>query len=274
MTQTLNYFTEDINGVETTLVDTPGFSDISKPDEHIIIEIRKQIGKESFDLILFCVRMDGSVQSDDFKIMELLTHEFGQSIWEHAVFVLTFANQVKEDNFAKILADWDKSLHEYARTKGGVGADIAKQIPVVVAGNEQETLPGCENWFSQFWAIAFEQTKNSAKPAYLSLTLGLKMTDNSSFSSPCEFSESTLGRRMLMLQEGLQKGVQKSPGTIRRQPTQPHKPCAIHHFPMPDSDTEASLMPDSGMEASPMPACLDYVQELFRLLIGHSTNLK
>ena len=174
-------FTGHINGFQVTLIDTPGLSDLNKSDQDILAEISQEIDEEPIHLILFCVRMDGRLEKDDYRIMRKLTQAFGQSIWEHTVFVLTFANNVKTDTatFAWTQAEWDKNLHEYAHTKGGVQADMAEQIPVVVAGDEDERLPGCESWFSRFWAAAINRSKDIATPTYLSLTSGQnKLTNN------------------------------------------------------------------------------------------------
>ena len=199
---TESFEVEDIRGVQVTLFDTPGFSDLNKPDNSIVSEIGQKIGDEPIDLILFCVRMDGAMEKDDYRIMRNLTHVFGQSIWEHAVFVLTCANNVKVDSstFAQTRAKWGKVLHKYARTKGGVQADIAEQIPVVVAGNEEESLPGYKSWFAHFWTTAFIRIQDSAKNAYLTLTSGLNMCtniDSRSESLESSFDASTLGSHQI-----------------------------------------------------------------------------
>ena len=163
VTHNMESFTDYINGVQVTIVDTPGFNDVCISYKDNTLELAKEICEEPVDLILFCVRMDKRMETDIDTIMTMLE----QSIWRCAIFVLTFANRVDPASFAETQAEWDKVLHEYARTKGGVRADIAQQIPVVVAGNEEESLPGCESWFAQFWAIAHNRIK---KNAYLALT--------------------------------------------------------------------------------------------------------
>ena len=170
VTHGIQSFTEYIRGVKVTLIDTPGFNDPKWSDLHTVTEIGK-VG--SIDLILFCVRMDGRVEKTDYRIMRKLTRGFGQSIWEHAVFVLTFANKVDPDTFENKWAEWDEVLHEYARTKGEIQPDIAQRIPVVVAGSDENDLPACQSWLDQFWVTAYNKTKDDAKPAYLTLTLNL-----------------------------------------------------------------------------------------------------
>ena len=244
VTHNIESFTQDIQGVQVTLVDTPGFSDLNKSDDNIVSEIGKEIGDEPIDLILFCVRMDGALERDEYRIMRILTRVFGQSIWEHAVFVLTFANNVKADldTFTQTLEEWDEMLHEYAHSKGGVQADIAEQIPVVVAGDEEESLPGYESWFAQFWATAFIRTKDTAKPAYLTLTLGLNMRNNNSRSESLESSlHSVLGHQQIppaKLLEGVNQACEKISRKGLRKKAQNHHTdtgATFHHRTPPSN---------------------------------------
>ena len=164
-THNIESFTENINGVQVTLVDMPGFSNLKVSDQNTNSEIGHKISEEPIDLILFCVRMDRKLERKDYEMMQNLTQMFGQSMWGHTVFVLTFANKLKDNptEFAQKQAEWDKMLHEYTQMEEGVPADRVEQIPILVAGNEEENLPGYESWFSQFWVTAFKRAKDSSK---------------------------------------------------------------------------------------------------------------
>jgi len=127
VTQKIESFTENIDGVNVTVIDTPGFSDPSKSDRDVIQEMSEESNK--IDVVLFCVKMDRRMQKADYRIMRKLTRAFGKSIWEHALFVLTFANKVDPTKFTSIRAEWDELLREYAHTKGEVPADIVQKNP-------------------------------------------------------------------------------------------------------------------------------------------------
>ena len=167
VTHNLENYTDYINGVKVTIVDTPGFNDVCISDKDTTLELAKEICEEPVDLILFCVRMDRRIETEIDTIIQNMTLMLERSIWRYAIFVLTFANKVDPASFAETQAEWDRILHEYARTKGGVQADIAQRIPVVVAGSEEESLPGCESWFARFWVTAHNRIK---KNGYLALT--------------------------------------------------------------------------------------------------------
>ena len=242
VTHNIESFTQDVNGVQVTVIDTPGFSDLKKSDHITVSEIEKEIGKEPIDLILFCVKMDGTLQSDDCRIMRNLTRVCGQSIWKNAVFVLTCANNVKVDQttFAKTQGEWEEMLHEYAHGKGGVQVDIAQQIPVVVAGDEEESLPGYKSWFAPFWVRAFDRTKDSAKPAYLNSTMGLNTIVSRKES--LKSSLNIIGHRQIppsVLLDGVNQASKeinwKAPEKEAKKYT--HATGATPHLPTPAPDT-------------------------------------
>ena len=110
VTQNIESFTENIDGVNVTVIDTPGFNDPSKTDGDVIGEMSKESDK--IDLVLFCVRMDRRMQKADYRIMRKLTRTFGKSIWHNVLFVLTFANTVNAETFAKTHAEWSRLLHK------------------------------------------------------------------------------------------------------------------------------------------------------------------
>ena len=225
MTQNIERFTEDINGVEVTVIDTPGFSDPDKTDRDIIQEVSKE--SDDIDLVLFCVRMDRRMQNADYRIMRKLTRAFGKSIWERTLFVLTFANKVHAATFARIRAEWDVLLRKYACTKGEIPADIVQNIPVVVAGDEEDSLPGCKSWSSVFWVTGFIRTKDSAKPAYLSLTLELNQLDLEDSDSD---DDSAVENVRPACEANRKNGVKiANTGSTSRRPTPASANRATHH---------------------------------------------
>ena len=238
VTRNIESFTEDINGVQVTIVDTPGLSDLHKSDQETITSIANEIDEEPIHLILFCVRMDRRMEKDDYRIMRKLTWMFEQSIWEHVVFVLTFANKIDQNTFAKTQVEWEEDLRKYAHTKGEVPTNIAKQIPVVVAGNEEKSLPGYESWLAQFWEIAYKQTKYNTRSAYFSLTL---RRNNIDFSNSCDESLESLmniGHCQMSTSPLSEVMSQKRPKRLPSA-TPPHPTPAPHNGATPPHPTPA-----------------------------------
>ena len=73
--------------------DTPGLGDPFGDDEATVKEIAEKC-KET-DLVVNCLNVQSRLANDDAIGIKLLTETVGQQMWNHAVFVLTFANEVK-----------------------------------------------------------------------------------------------------------------------------------------------------------------------------------
>ena len=216
-THNIESFTENINGVQVTLVEMPGFSNLKVLDQNTNSEIKHKISEEPIDLILFCVRMDRKLERKDYEMMQNLTQLFGQSMWEHTVFVLTFANKLKDNptKLAQKQTEWDKMLHEYTQIEGGVPADKVEQIPILVAGNEEENHPGYESWFSRFWVTAFKRTKSSSKED-LCRNLAYSHDSDSDSENECK-SQRTEYREEEMINRRKKKEVRSAQVAVQEQ---------------------------------------------------------
>lgn len=81
------------NNVNITVFDTPGLADATGKDEEYLKKIQAKGIK--FDLLLFCTEMSAiRFRNDDLETMKKLTITLGRQLWDHAVVVLTFANEV------------------------------------------------------------------------------------------------------------------------------------------------------------------------------------
>ena len=81
------------NNVNITVFDTPGLADATGKDEEYVQKIQAMGIK--FDLFLFCTEMNAiRFRNDDLETMKKLTMTLGRQLWDHAVVVLTFANEV------------------------------------------------------------------------------------------------------------------------------------------------------------------------------------
>ena len=109
----------------------------------------------------------------------------GKQIWNNAVFVMTFANEVqdrhernliltpdeehKQNNelFKNRLQEWKANLLA-AVIEAGVDAKLAASIPIVPAGyDEEQVLPDRDNWLSPLWYVSILQMKKHSQPALM-----------------------------------------------------------------------------------------------------------
>ena len=90
-------YEKEINGVKVTVWDSPGLQDGTSHEAQYLADMTKKC--KGMDLCVYCVSLletrftDGC---DDIIAMKKLTGVFGKRMWEHTIFVLTFANLIED----------------------------------------------------------------------------------------------------------------------------------------------------------------------------------
>ena len=149
------------NNVNITVFDTPGLADATGKDEEYLQKI--QAKGIQFDLFLFCTEMNATrFRNDDLETMQKLTITLGRQLWDHAVVVLTFANEVRpsasqkasnvpdKEVFSNRFLGLKKKIKEVL-TQLDVPNEATINIPFVPAGDLHEPrLPDRENWLTAF----------------------------------------------------------------------------------------------------------------------------
>ena len=177
--------TED--GVDIVVWDSPGLQDGSGKDSEYLAELKEKCS--NVDVIIYCIdvsaaraRLNGEddTHMSDFRAIQKLTATFGQSWWEHSIFVLTRANaleaelKVKPDakeRFNERIQDWKDRIHA---TLLGEGAkrEIVDEIPVLPAGYiTKPHLPGRRYWLSTLWIVFLERAKARSQPMITKVNL-------------------------------------------------------------------------------------------------------
>ena len=162
------YF-HSVGGITIKLWDTPGLQDGTDADIEYI-RVMKGEGCDKADLMLYCVNMSNTrFQLEDRETIINLTAGLGKGIWENAIFVLTFANDVVarlerkqkhhpgrkpvQEVFKNVVSTWKEVLSTEVEKKAGVDSKVAEAIPVVPAGYEIEKLCPSDdmNWMESLW---------------------------------------------------------------------------------------------------------------------------
>ena len=170
MTSKVEEYKRTARGVKMLVYDSPGLQDGTKKEKAYLLDMEKKC--KSVDLVLYTIRMsDQRINVGDIEAMKKLTTAFGEEFWARTMFVLTFANEVRdpedpEDDssnqafFEKRLRTWKEKLPDTVMKKLNVTKKVAKGIPIVPAGYHKNIhLPGCRYWFSQFWRVMFDRMK-------------------------------------------------------------------------------------------------------------------
>lgn len=166
------------NNVNITVYDTPGLADATGNDEEYLKKMKEDVS--DLDLFLFCTEMNTiRFRTDDLETMKKLTMTFGPELWDHAVVVLTFANEVAVSPSSKTkgMSEKDVFVNRFLGFKKKIKQVLAQldvpeaaaiNVPFVPAGDSGEpTLPDRENWLTAFWVAAFKRINRNAKAAFL-----------------------------------------------------------------------------------------------------------
>ena len=172
--------------VKFLVVDSPGLQDLETEDKETFDFIKRQLVciSNSFDLVIYCIDMTSKrVDRSDKLAIRHLTECFGESIWENAVFTLTFANYsglqlppdfkgTEEEWFTEKLQEFKTVLYTIL-TEANVSRNLAKKIPLVPAGYWKPVeripnpwkLPDRPDWFNVFWLTCALRMEESASMA-------------------------------------------------------------------------------------------------------------
>ena len=168
-----------VRAIQTTIWDTPGCADVFEDEANREANLKKIVEKiQEADLLLYCMDMRGRLTIDDTTGIKQLANRVGPEVWKNAVFVLTFANEVKpspgstEDklkHFEEVFSAWQTGLRTVLKKM--LPENVATSVSIVPTGYRQTSPPDRDDWLSPFWFEAFLKTKESAQPALLGINL-------------------------------------------------------------------------------------------------------
>ena len=169
----VNPYRLDGSGVDVVIWDTPGLQDGSGKERKYAAKMRKKCAR--YDLVMYCMSMvEPRIREDDIKAITTMTKEFGERIWENAIFVLTFANHVVLTvKTPKEVEERYKQLCE-AIPKLLIGCKVSEKLATNIAviptgftkgdGKGRKLPPITKDWLSNFWfASLLRMTENAQR---------------------------------------------------------------------------------------------------------------
>ncbi|MFB2982323.1 GTPase [Microseira sp. BLCC-F43] len=146
-------YDSEINGIEFTIIDTPGLcDDIPEKgnDQKYIEKIRNKVSE--IDLIWFVTRLDDTrVTADEMRGIKVISEVFTPKAWEHAVIIFTRAN--KADDYLVDLRERTKRIRDEIAKY--TGAEVASNIPSVAVDNKSTTTPDGKKWLEELYTKVF-----------------------------------------------------------------------------------------------------------------------
>ena len=182
-TSCVTKYNRNVDMIEFNVWDTPGIEANTENETEKFQSIADQV--PNVDLLIFCTKMDETrLRKQDSDTIAHFTQAFGDEIWKHAVFALTFANKVvpaahnirndpvaRREFFKRRLQLWNEQLHNALR-KSGVSEEVIQNVCIVPVGYKEQSLPdGSTEWLTTFWSACHKTMKESAQPALLKVNI-------------------------------------------------------------------------------------------------------
>ena len=154
-TMKVKYYESEINGIDFTVIDTPGLCDEIEEagnDEKYLEDMRSKV--KHIDSMWFVSRLDDTrVTADEKRGIKLISNTFSPKVWEHAVIVFTHANSMAEPRYQEAL---EKRTELIKREIGKyASANIVDSIPSVGVDNTSKTTPDKEEWLGELYTKVF-----------------------------------------------------------------------------------------------------------------------
>lgn len=159
----------EINGVNFTVIDTPGLCDDlpDKGNDKKYIEFIKS-QTDTIDCLWFVTRLDEPrVTADEMRGIKIISEEFSPEIWKHSIIIFTRAD--KADNYLEDLRERKKRIRSIIEKFSGTG--IANSIPAIAVANGHEKTPDGEKWLGELWTKVFIRVQEKGALPFLMSTI-------------------------------------------------------------------------------------------------------
>ena len=164
-------YENEIGGVNFTVIDTPGLCDDleEKGNDYEYLE-RIRLNADRIDLMWFVTRLDDTrVYSDEKRGIKLISDAFKPKIWEQAIIVFTFANNLNNEKYSIALEKRTELIRKEIAKYAGV--TIANNIPSVAVDNMSEFTPDGERWLGELYTQVYARMAREGAGAFFMSTV-------------------------------------------------------------------------------------------------------
>jgi predicted GTPase len=156
-----------MNDVKCTIFDTPGLCDGSGNDQTYIQMISSKVRNP--DSMLYVNRLDETRLTDnDTRIIKIISEALGVKVWEKAVIVFTFSNNINKSEYSEKLEKRTEMIRQ-AIASYIQNTEVANQIPAVPIDNKSKTTPDGKEWLGEFFTVLVDRIDPNRLICFLSM---------------------------------------------------------------------------------------------------------
>jgi predicted GTPase len=159
-------FDFEINNIKATVFDTPGLCDGSGNDQRYIDLIRSKV--RTPDSMLYVSRLDETRSENDLRAIKIISYALGPIVWQYAVIVFTFANNIERSEYQEQLRIKKQIILQTIADVIGDG-NMPCQIPVVAIDNKRKTTPDGKEWLGNLFTAIVDRVSKEGTVALLAM---------------------------------------------------------------------------------------------------------
>jgi len=161
----------NMNGVEVIITDTPGLCDDLEEagnDYKYLEMMRSQVNQ--IDSMWFVTRLDDTrVSTDEKKGIKLISEAFKNKIWEQAIIVFTFADNLNPEKYPIALDKRTELIRKEIAKYAGIA--ISNNIPAVAVTNENIYTPDGNKWLGELFTQVYCRLSREGVAPFLMSTV-------------------------------------------------------------------------------------------------------
>lgn len=159
-------FDFEINNIKATVFDTPGLCDGSGNDQRYIDLIRSKV--RAPDSMLYVSRLDETRSENDVRAIKIISYALGPIVWQYAVIVFTFANNIERSEYQEQLRIKKQIILQAIAEV--IGDDnMCCRIPVVAIDNKSKTTPDGKEWLGNLFTGIVDRVSKEGTVALLAM---------------------------------------------------------------------------------------------------------
>lgn len=159
-------FDFEINNIKATVFDTPGLCDGSGNDQRYIDIIRSKV--RTPDSMLYVSRLDETRSENDLRAIKIISYALGPIVWQYAVIVFTFANNIEPSEYQEQLRIKKQIILQTIADVIG-DSNMPCQIPVVAIDNKRKTTPDGKEWLGNLFTAIVDRVSKEGTVALLAM---------------------------------------------------------------------------------------------------------